>query len=94
MLKAKTTNVMRAAASLHRNNAGIQTFQKVQQPVPLKALAVHDRACCVQSRKATNGFAQINAQYFNTHENAPLSTYACNNSCGFAGRQFIPIGHG
>ncbi len=73
VLKAKTTNVMRAAASLHRNNAGIQTFQKVQQPVPLKALAVHDRACCVQSRKATNGLAQINAQYFDTHQNAPLS---------------------
>ncbi|GGA04868.1 hypothetical protein GCM10011498_00220 [Amylibacter cionae] len=64
---------MRAAASLHRNNARVQTFQKVQQPVPLKALAVHDRACCVQSRKATNGLAQINALYFNTDQNAPLS---------------------
>ena len=67
VLKAKTANVMRAAASLHRNNAGVQTFQKVLQPVPLKALSVHDRACCVQSRKATNSLAQINAQYFDTH---------------------------
>jgi len=61
VLKAKATNMMRAAASLHRNNAGIQTLQKVQQPVPLKALAVHDRTCCVESSKATNGLAQINA---------------------------------
>jgi len=68
VLKAKATNVMRAAASLHRNNAGIQTYQKVQQPVPLKALAVHNRACCVQSRKATHGLAQINARSYSSFQ--------------------------
>jgi hypothetical protein len=34
---------------------------------------------------------QINAEYCDIHQNAPLSTYAHNNSCGLAGKQFIPL---
>jgi hypothetical protein len=52
---------VRTSTGFHRYNAGRQVTQKVSQPVPLKALAKHNCAIHIQSCKAANRLAQINA---------------------------------
>ncbi|WP_299877773.1 hypothetical protein [uncultured Sulfitobacter sp.] len=83
--------MMRNSTSLNRHNAGRQAAKEVQQPIPLKPLAKYNSAIRIQSRKAANSLAQVNTQNFDILQNAPLSTYARNNSCGLAGRPFIPL---
>ncbi len=71
-LNTKTPDVMRSAAGLHRHNTGAKALQKAQQPVSLKPFAKHNRPRFVQSRKAADGLAQINAQNVDVHQNALL----------------------
>ena len=92
VLKAKPIDMMCASAGFHRDNTGLQPLQKAQQTVSLETLAKNLRSRRVQSCKAANGLAQINAQNFDIHQYAPLSTYARNNSCRLVARQVIPLG--
>lgn len=91
MLKAKSPDMVRAAAGFHRHETGSQALQKVQQVVSLKSLTKHNHPRRIQPRKAADGLAQINPQNVDIHQNAPLSTYDRNNSRGLVGRQFIPL---
>ena len=47
ILKTKAPDVMRTAEGFHRDNAGREPIQKVQQPMSLEAFAKHDRSCLV-----------------------------------------------
>lgn len=68
ILKANAPDVMCAAAGFHRNNAGRQPIQEVQQPMSPEVFARHNRSCFVQPSKSANSLTQINAQNLDVHQ--------------------------
>lgn len=67
ILKTKSPDVMCAAAGLNRTNTGCKPIRKIQQSMPLEALAKYHRSCCVQPGKTANDLAQINVQNLDGH---------------------------
>tara|TARA_R110000787_G_scaffold159911_5_gene273609 strand:+ start:154 stop:432 length:279 start_codon:yes stop_codon:yes gene_type:complete len=68
LLKAEAPDAMRPAAGFHRNDAAQERVKNVQQPMPLEALAKHERSRFIQPGKTANSLAQINAQNLDVHQ--------------------------
>jgi hypothetical protein len=63
-------------------------------PKALETLAHDDRTSAVNARQAANRLAQVNSKNRDLHRNLPSSpTDTRNYSCGWVGRQFIPLAH-
>ena len=62
VLHTKATDMMRAAACLHRNNTRPQSREETQQTKSLDTFAENDRAVSIQPRKAANRFCPNQSQ--------------------------------
>ncbi len=68
LLKPEAPDVIRSAASFHRNDARRRRVKKAQQPMPLETFAKRDRSRLIQPGKTANALAQINAQNLSAHQ--------------------------
>jgi hypothetical protein len=91
-MQTKPSNVMGAATGFHGDNARWQLRQKIQKPETLHTVAHHDSTSAIYPSHTANRLAQVNSKNPDFHRNTPsLPTDDRNDSCGLAGRPFIPI---